>query len=234
MQRKDDRCNISLIGFKYVSKDITDMAKIKREDVLEMALELLKEGGLEAITTRRLAQRLGVESASLYWHVKDKSTLLCEMASTIIARYHTIKPPQDTSQWEKWFFDNACNFRNALLAYPDGAMLHAGSIPIHNDLIQLAPKIEYLVRAGFSKRDAQMAMLTMSQFTLGCVMEEQARINRDVLNSSPVEKFKESQSGTDMDSLTSDIINITENGAHETFKFGLNIIISGLRNIVIQ
>jgi TetR/AcrR family tetracycline transcriptional repressor len=113
-------------------------------------------------------------------------------------------------------------------------MLHAGSIPIHNDLIQLAPKIEYLVRAGFSKRDSQMAMLTMSQFTLGCVVEEQARNNRDVLKSSPVEKFKESQSDTDMDSLTSDVINISENGAQDTFKFGLNIIISGQRNIMIQ
>lgn len=151
------------------------MAKIKREDVIEKALELLKESGLEAITTRRLAQRLGVESASLYWHVKDKATLLGEMASRIIARYHTIQTPHDPKDWEKWFIDHAYSFRNALLAYPDGAMLHAGSIPTFNDLAQLELKVEYLVRAGFSQKEAQMAMLTMGQFVLGSVMEEQTR-----------------------------------------------------------
>ncbi len=208
------------------------MAKIKHEDVLEMALELLKEGGLEAITTRRLAQRLGVESASLYWHVKDKSTLLGEMASTIITRYHKIKTPQDTNQWEKWFFDNACSFRNALLAYPDGAMLHAGSTPINNDLVQLAPKIEYLINAGFSKREAQMAMLTMSQFTIGCVMEEQTRNQMGILKSEPIKKLKESQSDTDIDTLTSEVMNTIENGAQDTFEFGISLIISGLKKLI--
>ncbi|WML34309.1 TetR/AcrR family transcriptional regulator C-terminal domain-containing protein [Clostridium sp. OS1-26] len=205
------------------------MAKIKREEVIEMALELLKEGGLEAITTRRLAQRLGVESASLYWHVKDKATLLGEMAFTIMTRYHTIETPQDTKQWEKWFIDNACSFRNALLAYPDGAMLHAGSIPIYNDLIKLAPKIEYLMRAGFSESEAQMAMLTMSQFTIGCVIEEQTRNKRGILKSASIQKFKESQGDTDIDALTSDVINIVENGVQDTFEFGLKLIIKGLK-----
>ena len=205
------------------------MAKIKREEVIDTALLLLKEGGLEAITTRRLAQRLGVESSSLYWHVKDKSTLLGEMAATIIARHHTIKTPEDTQQWEKWFIDNACSFRTALLTYPDGAMLHAGSIPINNDLSQLAPKIEYLVRAGFSEKEAQMAMLTTSQFTIGCVMEEQTRNKRGVLKSASIEKFKKCQSDPDIDTLTSDIINIIENEVQDAFLFGLNLIIKGLK-----
>ncbi len=205
------------------------MAKIKREDVIEEALELLKEGGLEAITTRRLAQRLGVESASLYWHVKDKATLLGEMASTIIARYHTIKTPHDTEQWEKWFIDHAYSFRNALLAYPDGALLHAGSIPTFNDLVQLAPKTEYLVRAGFSEREAQMAMLTMGQFTLGSVMEEQTRNKRRILKSSPMEKVKESQRDAGMDTLSSNVMNTIENEAENAFEFGIQLIVKGLK-----
>ena len=205
------------------------MAKIKREDVIEEALELLKVGGLDAITTRRLAQRLGVESASLYWHVKDKATLLGEMASTIIARYHTIKTPHDTEQWERWFIDHAYSFRDALLAYPDGAMLHAGSIPTINDLVQLAPKTEYLVRAGFSEREAQMAMLTMSQFTLGSVMEEQTRIKRRLLKSTPMEKVNEFQRDENMDQLTSDVMNTIENEAENAFEFGIQLIVKGLK-----
>lgn len=44
------------------------MAKIQRDQVINAALALLDEVGLEAITTRKLAQKLGVESATLYWH----------------------------------------------------------------------------------------------------------------------------------------------------------------------
>ncbi|MBE1445395.1 TetR/AcrR family transcriptional regulator C-terminal domain-containing protein [Paenibacillus sp. OAS669] len=205
------------------------MAKIKREDVIEEALELLKEGGLEAITTRRLAQRLGVESASLYWHVKDKATLLGEMASRIIARYHTIQTPHDPKDWEKWFIDHAYSFRNALLAYPDGAMLHAGSIPTYNDLAQLELKVEYLVRAGFSQREAQMAMLTMGQFVLGSVMEEQTRNKRRILTPSQMEKVKESQPDADVDTLTSDVMNTIENEAEMAFEFGIQLIVKGLK-----
>ncbi|WP_152397589.1 TetR/AcrR family transcriptional regulator C-terminal domain-containing protein [Paenibacillus cellulositrophicus] len=205
------------------------MAKIKREDVIEKALELLKEGGLEAITTRRLAQRLGVESASLYWHVKDKATLLGEMASRIIARYHTIQTPHDPKDWEKWFIDHAYSFRNALLAYPDGAMLHAGSIPTFNDLAQLELKVEYLVRAGFSQKEAQMAMLTMGQFVLGSVMEEQTRKKRRILTPSQMEKVKESQPNADMDTLTSDVMNTIENEAEMAFEFGIQLIVKGLK-----
>ncbi|MGN7165400.1 TetR/AcrR family transcriptional regulator C-terminal domain-containing protein [Paenibacillus cellulositrophicus] len=205
------------------------MAKIKREDVIEEALELLKEGGLEAITTRRLAQRLGVESASLYWHVKDKATLLGEMASRIIARYHTIQTPHDAKHWEKWFIDHAYSFRNALLAYPDGAMLHAGSIPTFNDLVQLELKVEYLVRAGFSQKEAQMAMLTMGQYVLGSVMEEQTRNKRRKLTPSQMEKVKESQPDAEMDTLTSDVMNTIENEAEMAFEFGIQLIVKGLK-----
>ncbi len=52
------------------------MAKIQRDQVIEAALALLDEVGLEAITTRKLAQKLGVESATLYWHLRTRPVYL--------------------------------------------------------------------------------------------------------------------------------------------------------------
>lgn len=51
------------------------MAKMKREVVIKEALKLLDKVGLDGVTTRKLAEQLGVESASLYWHFKNKSEL---------------------------------------------------------------------------------------------------------------------------------------------------------------
>ena len=42
------------------------MTKMNREIVIAEALGLLDEVGLDAVSTRRLAKRLGVEQPSLY------------------------------------------------------------------------------------------------------------------------------------------------------------------------
>lgn len=105
------------------------MAKIQRDQVIEAALALLDEVGLEAITTRKLAQKLGVESATLYWHFKNKASLLEEMASAVLAKHHSLPVPEDIAEWANWLAENARSFRRALLAHRDGALLHAGTSP---------------------------------------------------------------------------------------------------------
>lgn len=43
------------------------MNKLQREAVIRTALELLNDVGMEGLTTRRLAERLGVQQPALYW-----------------------------------------------------------------------------------------------------------------------------------------------------------------------
>lgn len=95
------------------------MAKIQRDQVIEAALALLDEVGLEAITTRKLAQKLGVESATLYWHFKNKASLLEEMASAVLAKHHSLPVPEDIAEWTNWLAENARSFR-ARFARPSG------------------------------------------------------------------------------------------------------------------
>ena len=49
--------------------------KMNRESVVGAALDLLDEVGLDAVSTRRLAKRLGVEQRSLYYHFRNKKEL---------------------------------------------------------------------------------------------------------------------------------------------------------------
>lgn len=66
------------------------------------------------------------------------------------------------------------SFRRTLLMRRDGARLHAGTLPGEADLGRIAPKMAFLAAAGLPQRDAQMAMLAASRFTVGSVLEEQA------------------------------------------------------------
>jgi AcrR family transcriptional regulator len=49
---------------------------LSRERILLAAMRLADEGGIEALSMRKLAQELGVKAMSLYNHVADKDDLL--------------------------------------------------------------------------------------------------------------------------------------------------------------
>ncbi len=63
-------------------------AKLDREQVIDAALRLADDddGGLEAISFRRLADQFGVTPMALYWHFEDKDALLGALADRIWSR----------------------------------------------------------------------------------------------------------------------------------------------------
>ncbi|MET9692608.1 TetR/AcrR family transcriptional regulator C-terminal domain-containing protein [Streptomyces sp. NPDC006514] len=146
---------------------------MNRETVVTEALDLLDDVGLESVSTRRLAKRLGVEQPSLYYHFKTKKDLLAAMAEAAMAPHAHTPLPSSEDDWRTWFLDNSRSFRRTLLMRRDGARLHAGSTPT-GDLDRIRRKMAFLVTSGVPEREAQMAMLAASRFTIGCVLEEQA------------------------------------------------------------
>ncbi len=69
---------------------------------------------------------------------------------------------------------NARSFRQALLAYRDGARIHAGTRPGAPQMETADAQLRFLCEAGFSAGDAVNALMTISYFTVGAVLEEQA------------------------------------------------------------
>lgn len=145
-----------------------------RATVVAEALDLLDEVGLDAVSTRPLAKRLGVQQPSLFWHFRRKEDLLAAMAEAAMAPHATAPLPLPADDWREWFLANTRGFRRTLLLRRDGARLHAGLVPGHADLHRIAHKMAFLTGAGVPEADAQMAMLAASRFTVGCVLEEQA------------------------------------------------------------
>ena len=200
------------------------MAKIRREEVIAAALDLLNQVGLDGLSTRRLAQRLGVESPTLYWHFHDKAALLSEMSDFVMEHRYTTPISSDTQSWPEWFCQNARDFRTALLAFRDGARLHAGSKPSATELGRVELKIQYLVRAGIPRNEALMAMLAAGQFTLGCAMEEQARQH---LELPAAEKGLPAATRR-----TGDLSHVVDGVAADgsiAFEFGLKLLVDGLQ-----
>jgi AcrR family transcriptional regulator len=57
---------------------------LSKDRVLRGAITVADAGGIEALTMRKLAEELGVEAMSLYYHVANKEALLDGMADAIV------------------------------------------------------------------------------------------------------------------------------------------------------
>ena len=176
--------------------------RLERQMVVRAALELLNEAGLEGLTTRRLAEALGVQGPALYWHFKNKQELIDEMAQALLFdAYGSKELGQD---WAQWLTEGARRLRRSLLSYRDGALLLAGFRPSgpHGRMdpkVALAPLIE-----AFGMPDAIWALLSVNRFTFGWTMDEQAAMDRKPLFAPPFDP-------------------------NDGFEFGLDTIIAGLR-----
>jgi AcrR family transcriptional regulator len=63
----------------------TDRVPLSKNRVLEAAMSLADRTGIETLTMRNLAQELGVEAMSLYYHVANKETLLDGLVDSLLA-----------------------------------------------------------------------------------------------------------------------------------------------------
>jgi TetR/AcrR family tetracycline transcriptional repressor len=61
-------------------------SKLDREAVIDAALALADEEGLDAVSFRRLADRFAVTPMALYWHFADKEALLAALADRLWVR----------------------------------------------------------------------------------------------------------------------------------------------------
>jgi TetR/AcrR family tetracycline transcriptional repressor len=151
---------------------------IDRDRIVDEALLLLNEVGIDKLTTRKLAERLGVQQPALYWHFKNKSVLLDAVNSAMLARYHTHRLPSPGEDWVDFTFATARSMRKTLLAVRDGARIAAGTRPSTTDFAEAELQLKLYVDVGFSAEEALHISISAARYVVGYVLEEQGERER--------------------------------------------------------
>jgi len=78
---------------------------LSRERVLRAAVAIADEHGIESLTMRRLAEDLGAEAMSLYYHVANKEDLLDGVVTLIVSEINEavdrLAVPSHGADWKK-------------------------------------------------------------------------------------------------------------------------------------
>jgi AcrR family transcriptional regulator len=88
---------------------------LSKTRVLETAVALADEGGVDALSMRKIAQVLGVVPMALYKHVANKNELLDGMIDVVIGE---IDPPADGAGWKAAIRGRVLSARRMLLRHP--------------------------------------------------------------------------------------------------------------------
>ena len=104
-----------------MARDVKAHRGLTTEHVVDAALRAADEGGIEAISLRRLAAALGVTPMAIYRHVQNKAHLLDLMAERLLGQVDLA--PAETATWQERLRRLLASFQASVAAHPAGALL---------------------------------------------------------------------------------------------------------------
>ena len=149
----------------------------RRAEIVRAALDLLEEGGLEALSLRQLAKALGMHAPGLYWYIQDKQELIDLMSRAIVAEtLADERGPVGGEGWEAWLTEVAVRMRRSMLARRDGARVVAGAHLFSMDdiLSLLETTVRVMEDDGFERDIAMHGAITVLRYTMGIALDDQA------------------------------------------------------------
>ena len=142
---------------------------LTRERVLSAALELADAGGVESLSMRAVARRLGVEAMSLYHHVANKDAILDGLVDAV---FEEIEVPAGLD-WRATMLERALSARAALLRHRwaiglmDSRRNPGAATLAHHDAV-----LGMLRGAGFSLPLTALAYSLLDSYIYGFTLQE--------------------------------------------------------------
>ena len=128
------------------------------------------EGGLKALSMRKLAASLDVEAMSLYNHVQNKDDVLGGMVEAVVG---AIRVPFEGATWKEQLRVRCVGARAMLVAHPWAAALLVSRVNDGPNLFRYVDAtLGCLRQAGFSWPEVDAAWNTLDSFVYGYTLQE--------------------------------------------------------------
>jgi len=204
--------------------------RLSRERVLDSALELADEIGIQDLTIRRLADKLGVGAMTIYHHVPSKDDIIDGMVEIVFTEIEM--PPTDTD-WKTAMRQRCISARKVLNRHPWAApLLESRTAPGPASLEHHEAVLASLRGGGLTLQLAAHAYAILDSFVYGFAFEEATLpvddaegftdVAREIAAHFPAETYPH------LAELTFDHVLQPGYNFGDSFEFGLDLILDGL------
>jgi len=216
-----------------VERSAEPRVPLSRDRVLRAAISIADEGGLEALSMRKLAQDLGVEAMSVYYYVANKDEILDGILNFVISEFELAVGGPD---WK------AAIRRSAISAH-DVLMRHPWACNLMMSVRRVAPArmryMESLLRtfreAGFSANMTHHAYHALDSHTIGSTLWEAGySSNKDLDDVAKTFVAKTLKEYPYLAEHAEQHITRSKRKDVPEFEFGLDLILDGLEKVRVK
>lgn len=149
-----------------------ERAPLSRERIVAVALGCIDADGVDALSMRRLGQRLGVDPMAVYHHVPNKAALFDAIVEHLWSGVRLPAQRPDES-WQEVLEEVFAAFRLRLLEHPRAVVLVGTRPSVTPTMLRLVnDTLGRLASAGLSGPDAMQLIDCLSGYTVGKVLAE--------------------------------------------------------------
>ena len=201
---------------------------LSRERVLDAAIKLADQGGLESLSMRKLGQELGVEAMAVYYHFANKDEVIDGIVDIVFSQ---IDLPASGVDWKSAMRQRAVSLRDVLLRHRWAiGLMESRRKPGPANLRHHEVVIGSLRSAGLDMPTIAHAYSLVDSYIYGFALftmnlpfdpsEEVADLGQDVLRAYPVNAYP---------NLVAYISAMRPGYNYgDEFEYGLDLILDGL------
>lgn len=217
--------------------------QISEDKILEASWAILGEEGIEKLSMRKLAERLGIQAPSLYWYFKSKQDLYQRLANDI-ARIILVEF-QSEGDWKEQLHHFAVITKNVLKRYPCSTQIMMMTLPNEPNLIRFTNRLLQCVEDTSLTEEQKIQVVTTTlNYVYFFVLDDY----QHQLNVAEMSKQRDELPGEELIALLNTMPekeaglfrNLFMNGLFEmmgtdqAFEFGLKIILLGIEQVMIE
>ena len=208
--------------------------RLTRERVVAEALAVIAQDGIQALTMRSLAARLGVVPGAVYHHVRNKQQLQDLVLDNVLAEVDVHL--DHALGWTDQLKVLAHRLRQVLEQHPGVARILKSRDPLGPHSLALAEAfLEPLQAAGFGDRQAGLAFFVLVDYTIGfAVSSTSTSVNeqrlRDPATRTQLHQFFRSLPPDRFPALVTLGEHVWVDNRNERFTAGLDALVAGLEH----
>jgi AcrR family transcriptional regulator len=215
---------------------------LSRERVLRAAVRVADESGIEAVTMRRLADELGAEAMSLYYHVANKEDILDGVVDVVATEINDVVDglarPVTGAAWKAAARQRILAARQILLRHPWAPAVFETRSTVSPGILRYYDGLLGLMRdGGFTYDQAHHALHALGSKALGFSQELFTPAAGAGDNPDPAAMEAMAAMYPHLAGMMADIVHDDPDSTlgwcddQAEFEFGLDLLLDGLERI---